>query len=341
MANELQRLQFERAKQRFEVKAKEAASRKWWRYGGRLALASLVFLGGAAVEAGTKFFKESIPPKLKDGLCYMSDVLRSNDYPHQFTIVLLPFKNDKDDYRSRVAASLRATPYDVNIILPCEPVELGVKGGRLSNKRAFERSITDTFEKYAGDLVVIGEVKQKKPMLAAFTKREIKRQPELEKLRSDPSLPNLTAKLDNKDVFNVDDSENAIAFLRSHISNSLQSTLLGVSCSTVSLMECIYPEFKKIPDEVLQLISKVGMVFGNEGGDEREWLDKREDTALWENRDFSGEVNKYHEGMKDTATVAMRPMTLPIMLNLVYGHGHGTYVDSNGRKHHSLIWGVT
>jgi hypothetical protein len=83
MSNEHLRQQFERNKERLEqAEAKERAAKSRWRYAFRAAAISFtLFIGGAALEAITKFFTDSIPPRLMASLCYMSDVLRSNEYP--------------------------------------------------------------------------------------------------------------------------------------------------------------------------------------------------------------------------------------------------------------------
>ena len=108
MSNEFLRRQFDHNKEQFErSKAKERVPKQRWGYVFRAATASLAFLLGAGLEAGTKLFKDSLPPRLKEGLCYMSDVLRSSEYPHRFTIVILPFKNDTDDFfRKEVRESI-------------------------------------------------------------------------------------------------------------------------------------------------------------------------------------------------------------------------------------------
>src|ERR1700737_2289190 len=119
MSTELLRRQFDRNKEKLEqARAKEQATKKRWGFALRSGAVSLgLFMFGAGVEAGTKFIRDSLPSQLKDGLCYMSDVLRSNRHPHQYTIVMLPLLNDTDDRRrEEIVSSFNDTAYEINVI---------------------------------------------------------------------------------------------------------------------------------------------------------------------------------------------------------------------------------
>jgi hypothetical protein len=335
MNSELLRQQFERAKEHYEqVNAKERASKKRWIYACRTAATSIVlFLGGAGLEATTTFFKDTIPSRLSDGLCYMSDVLRSNQYPRQYTIVLLPFKNDNDGGRRRdVAASLLSTVYDVNAISPCEPVELGIKGGKLNNKRAYTQNIENVFTKYGADLVVRGEVKQQTVLIDGFTRSDVKRQPELEKGgQIDSSIHDLTAQLGKENIFDAGNADDASKFLQINIPLALNVALSDVTCSDLILTECTYPDKMNVPDDVMHIVAKVDMIFSTEGSDERAELAER-GLGLRENSDYYLALGQYQKLMKGSQTALMSPKTLPIIINLIYRFDKNTYVNAEGAQ---------
>jgi hypothetical protein len=321
------RRQFYRNKEKLERTKATTASKRWRYVLGATATSLFLFVSGAALESFTKFFKDSIPSQLKDGLCYMSDLVRSNDDPHQFTVVVLPFSDDaKGNRRDEVAKSFRSTKYDVNVLTPCEPVLMGIKGGKLNNKRAYSKKIEDLFEKYRADLIVRGEVKQKVIMLNGYTNHDVKEQMFLQKGRINPDLRDVTETFDKSNSFNPD-QKTATKFLQDNIVRTLEFTLRRIKCSDLMPMECVYGDQMSVPADVMLTISKIGMVFFADTDDQAAELEE-----WYERQDYYEELSKYQEDMKGTPTMSLGEAALPVMLNLIYRHGQTAFVGSDGSR---------
>jgi hypothetical protein len=347
MGTELLRQNFERNKQKYESAAKTRDSKRLRYIAGGLFTSLVLFLSGAIVETFTRFVKDSIPEQLKEALCYTSDVIRTNEYPYQFTIILLPVAGDpQGTHREEIAKSLRSTAYDVNVITPCEPLVLAIKGNRQANKRTYSKNVIDLFDRYSADLLVKGELQsnpsvqaspstqaQQSVFLQGYTKYDVAAQPFLLKGRINPEIRDVAEPLSlenmsSENTIRLSNQEGADEFLTKNIIRSLTANLRDIRCNSPMQLQCAFEKDARPSDT---LVSKFAMLFEHDYPGERDELEER-DTGLWEAADYYQALNKYEEDMKGTPSVKIGPELLPIILNLIYEQGQGTYLDANSRR---------
>jgi hypothetical protein len=312
--------QFEINKSKFErAKAKADADRKsWGKTLGGLAISGGLFMGGAAVEAGTKFFKDSIPPRIKNALCHLSDGIRSNQYPQQFTIVVLPHKDDiEDQKREQLAESLRLSSYHLNLITPCVPVRFVTKGSRKINTTDYLGRLDNTLTAYRGDLLIIGEVKDKIIKLNSFAKRDIRDPQENIWRDDDPRDP-----IGPFDLYSFPTSMEG--FLSTEITRTLTYEGKQVICDQSLPPECAYSKDTDI-GKALLYVSKIADVFLTDYP-----LDIPRPVGLWENRDYYEQLDIEQKKAIRKPTVEMASAALPVILNLIFKQNRTTYVDSDG-----------
>jgi hypothetical protein len=327
MPNDRLRQQFEQSKQRFkELGAGRSTSKPRWQHRLRAAAATAVFfVFGAGFEAGTKLFKDSIPPRLNETLCYASDFIRYNKYPYQFTIVILPLRNDRDDdVRRKVAALFLEAGYDVQTILPCGTVELGSRGGKARNQKDYIRDLAAIFSKYNNDLLITGAINDNLPQLIVLLSEDLKAEHSYEQQAHLSESTSVSLNVQEVD-----------SFLRKHVERSISSTLEAIRyrCALRAVRSgCEYPG-TKVPDSMIHLISKLDMFFQTTydsdtwkqdnpyaGGCERDECDEQKQyLAAWA------------AARSESPMVKTSASTLPILSDMVHRYGKTTYVDANGR----------
>lgn len=162
--------QYERNKKRLEQAQSAVKKRGWSASFTGAALSIIAALGGAigglALEATTNFTKETVPPLFNALSCYVQDNLHKVEKaPSRYTVVVLPFANDKDGKATNdVAAAFRNMNY-VRMVRPCVQIAPASGGDFVEDSHYAEnrhvdyvRRISGAFQKYGADLIVFGAV---------------------------------------------------------------------------------------------------------------------------------------------------------------------------------------
>jgi hypothetical protein len=340
MTSDLLRQQLERNKVKFEQARTSEKAKRGWKYklGGLLASVFL-FAAGAGLESFTKFFKDSIPGGLKEALCYLSDSIRSNQHPHQYTVVVLPLRNDTDDrHREEIVSSFNDTAYELNIITPCVPVTLGVKGRTRDNVRAYDSEIERMFSKYGSDLIITGEIGQQKFMLNGYTRQDLEGEKAFVEGDFYHELHDPASKLNDSNILSVEDAKQISKFLEINIVRSLEFKMRQIRCGEWAPLDCLYPGKVKFPDDVTRTISHFAMMYVVDYSDHLDIDRYRE--GLFENRDYYEELGRIREFLKDKLILPVREQAFPIILNLLFAHGQTAFFDANGKKRSLLSLGI-
>jgi hypothetical protein len=166
-------------------------------------------------------------------------------------------------------------------------------------------------------------------LLQAYTRGDIRAKRFLNWARSDDDRwRDVTEQLTT--TFKTSDANAATTFLKENITRALNDKLEGITCNDVMPMECRYNEDVEVPTDIMRTISKVRMMYFNDFADEREELDHRVESGLFEQRDYYEAQNVYRENMKNSSAASAYRMTLPAILNMIYRYNQSTYVDADG-----------
>jgi hypothetical protein len=240
------RRQFERNKERFEQARAKIQKR---RLATRVLAAAAVLatsIGGIVFGSTTKFFDQWLSPRLSETICRATDIFRSNEAPQQLTVVILPLQNDdsKETNRRAVAASFFGK-YGVNVITPCESVNIREIGDADAARRDYVKAMASILHKYDPDLLIFGDVRDRTIALDSV---------------SNDTVQFLSGSRLHAKLVEAKELENVAHDFDGAMLDATIGRLKRVGCDEFLFMECTYATDLRAPTEIAVAVSRAEMI---------------------------------------------------------------------------------